>query len=51
LKRAAAHRTIIRGLEHDRVRIQENGLGSNGASDLGEDHFVPVDRWRRFRSR
>ncbi|MBV9557996.1 MAG: TonB-dependent receptor, partial [Pseudolabrys sp.] len=23
--------------------IQENGVGANGASDLGEDHFVPVD--------
>ena len=21
----------------------ENGIGSNGASDLGEDHFVPID--------
>ena len=39
----ASTRPIIRGLDTNRVRIQENGLGSNGASDLGEDHFVPVD--------
>ena len=25
------------------MRIQEDGIGANGASDLGEDHFVPVD--------
>ena len=36
-------RPIIRGLDVNRVRIQENGIGANGASDLGEDHFVPVD--------
>ena len=39
----ASSRPIIRGLDVNRVRIQENGLGANGASDLGEDHFVPVD--------
>jgi len=39
----AASRPIIRGLDVNRVRIQENGIGANGASDLGEDHFVPVD--------
>ena len=36
-------RPIIRGLDVNRVGITENGLGSNGASDLGEDHFVPID--------
>ncbi|RYX88549.1 MAG: TonB-dependent receptor [Bradyrhizobiaceae bacterium] len=36
-------RPIIRGLDVNRVGIVENGIGSNGASDLGEDHFVPVD--------
>lgn len=36
-------RPIIRGLDVNRVRVQENGIGANGASDLGEDHFVPVD--------
>ena len=39
----ASSRPIIRGLDANRVRIQENGTGANGASDLGEDHFVPVD--------
>ncbi len=39
----AASRPIIRGLDVNRVRIQEDGIGANGASDLGEDHFVPVD--------
>ncbi|WP_022720715.1 TonB-dependent receptor [Rhodopseudomonas sp. B29] len=36
-------RPIIRGLDVNRVSIIENGIGSNGASDLGEDHFVPID--------
>ena len=39
----ASSRPIIRGLDVNSVRIQENGIGANGASDLGEDHFVPVD--------
>ncbi len=39
----ASSRPIIRGLDANRVRIQENGIGANGASDLGEDHFVPAD--------
>lgn len=39
----AASRPIIRGLDVNRVRMQEDGIGANGASDLGEDHFVPVD--------
>jgi len=39
----ASSRPIIRGLDANRVRIQEGGIGANGASDLGEDHFVPVD--------
>ena len=39
----ASSRPIMRGLDGNRVRIQENGIGANGASDLGEDHFVPVD--------
>ncbi|ABD08884.1 TonB-dependent receptor [Rhodopseudomonas palustris HaA2] len=38
-----ASRPIIRGLDVNRVNIIENGIGSNGASDLGEDHFVPID--------
>src|SRR5262249_53758128 len=39
----ASSRPIIRGLDVNRVSIVENGVGANGASDLGEDHFVPVD--------
>ena len=39
----AASRPIIRGLDVNRVGITENGVNANGASDLGEDHFVPVD--------
>jgi iron complex outermembrane receptor protein len=39
----ASSRPIIRGLDVNRVRIQEDGIGANGASDLGEDHVVPVD--------
>jgi iron complex outermembrane receptor protein len=39
----ASSRPIIRGLDVNRVGIVENGVGANGASDLGEDHFVPVD--------
>jgi iron complex outermembrane receptor protein len=39
----ASSRPIIRGLDVNRVGIVENGLNAGGASDLGEDHFVPVD--------
>jgi iron complex outermembrane receptor protein len=39
----AASRPIIRGLDVNRVGILENGVNAGGASDLGEDHFVPVD--------
>ncbi len=39
----AASRPIVRGLDNNRVGIAENGLSSGGASDLGEDHFVPID--------
>ncbi len=39
----ASSRPIIRGLDVNRVGILENGTNSNGASDLGEDHFVPID--------
>src|SRR5438105_1318188 len=36
-------RPIVRGLDVNRVGIVENGVGANGASDLGEDHAVPLD--------
>ncbi|MCJ9707337.1 Plug domain-containing protein, partial [Bradyrhizobium sp. SHOUNA76] len=39
----ASSRPIIRGLDVNRVGIVENGTNSSGASDLGEDHFVPID--------
>src|SRR4051812_18050712 len=39
----ASSRPIIRGLDVNRVGIVENGIGAGGVSDLGEDHFVPVN--------
>jgi len=39
----ASSRPIIRGLDVNRVGIVDNGVGGGGASDLGEDHFVPVN--------
>jgi iron complex outermembrane receptor protein len=39
----ASSRPVIRGLDVNRVGILENGTGGGGASDLGEDHFVPID--------
>ncbi|MFE1597599.1 TonB-dependent receptor [Methylobacterium sp. ID0610] len=39
----AASRPIIRGLDTSRVRIQENGVGVQDVSDLGEDHAVPIN--------
>ncbi|TYO62615.1 TonB-dependent receptor [Bradyrhizobium hipponense] len=39
----ASSRPIIRGLDVNRVGIVENGTNAGGASDLGEDHFVPID--------
>ncbi|WP_407157793.1 TonB-dependent receptor [Bradyrhizobium sp. STM 3557] len=39
----ASSRPIIRGLDVNRVGIAENGTSAGGASDLGEDHFVPID--------
>ena len=39
----ASSRPIIRGLDVNRVGILENGSGGGGVSDLGEDHFVPIN--------
>src|SRR5882672_429885 len=39
----ASSRPIIRGLDVNRVGIVENGIGGGGVSDLGEDHFVPIN--------
>ena len=38
----ASSRPIIRGLDVNRVGIVQDGIGGSGASDLGEDHFVPI---------
>ncbi|NNM71311.1 TonB-dependent receptor [Enterovirga aerilata] len=38
-----ASRPIVRGLDNFRVRIQENGIGAQDVSELGEDHGVPLD--------
>src|SRR5438874_3987314 len=39
----ASSRPIIRGLDVNRVGIVQDGIGGSGASDLGEDHFVPIN--------
>jgi iron complex outermembrane receptor protein len=38
-----ANRPIIRGLDNNRVLVQENGIGSHDVSALSEDHAVPID--------
>ncbi len=38
-----ANRPIIRGLDNNRVRVQENGVGTHDVSALSEDHGVPID--------
>ena len=38
-----ASRPIVRGLDNNRVRVQENGIGSHDVSTLSEDHAIPVD--------
>ena len=38
-----ASRPNIRGLDDYRVRVQENGIGSQDASDFSQDHGVPID--------
>ena len=40
---AGANRPIIRGLDNFRVRIQENGIGVQDVSTIGEDHAVPIN--------
>ena len=39
----ASSRPVIRGLDVNRVGIIENGSNAGGVSDLGEDHFVPIN--------
>jgi iron complex outermembrane recepter protein len=40
---AGSSRPIVRGLDNNRVRVQENGISSQDASALSEDHAVPLD--------
>lgn len=40
---AGASRPVIRGLDNNRVLVQENGIGSGDVSSLSEDHGVPID--------
>ncbi|HEY0281520.1 MAG TPA: TonB-dependent receptor [Rhizomicrobium sp.] len=40
---AGASRPIIRGMDSNRVKLVENGLGSSDVSDIGPDHGVPID--------
>lgn len=40
---AGSSRPIIRGLDTNRVRVQENGIDTHDVSALSEDHAVPVD--------
>ena len=40
---AGASRPIIRGMDNNRVRVQENGIAAGGVSALSEDHGVPID--------
>jgi len=38
-----ANRPILRGLDNNRVRIQENGIATGDVSDISEDHAYPID--------
>lgn len=38
-----ADRPIVRGLDGNRLRVQEGGIGTGDVSDISEDHAVPVD--------
>jgi iron complex outermembrane receptor protein len=38
-----ANRPIIRGLDENRIRIQENGISSQDVSAISEDHAFPID--------
>src|SRR5690606_17964484 len=39
---SGASRPIIRGLDNNRVRVQENGIGVGDVSAVSEDHGVPI---------
>ncbi|MEZ0246701.1 MAG: TonB-dependent receptor plug domain-containing protein, partial [Methylophilaceae bacterium] len=38
-----ASRPVIRGLDGDRIRLMQNGIGMIDASSLSPDHAVPLD--------
>jgi iron complex outermembrane receptor protein len=38
-----ANRPILRGLDNNRVRVQENGISTGDVSDISEDHAIPID--------
>lgn len=38
-----ADRPIVRGLDGNRLRVQEGGLGTGDVSDISEDHAIPID--------
>jgi iron complex outermembrane receptor protein len=40
---AGAGRPVIRGMDANRVRMLEDGIGSFDVSDVGPDHGVPLD--------
>ncbi len=40
---AGAGRPVIRGMDANRVRMLEDGIGSFDVSDVGPDHGVPID--------
>ncbi len=40
---AGASRPVIRGMDANRVRTLEDGIGSFDVADIGPDHGVPID--------
>jgi iron complex outermembrane receptor protein len=42
---AGSGRPVIRGMDANRVRTLENGIGSFDVSDVGPDHGVPMEPW------
>jgi iron complex outermembrane receptor protein len=40
---AGASRPVIRGMDANRVKVLEDGVGSSDVSDIGPDHGIPID--------
>jgi iron complex outermembrane receptor protein len=40
---SGASRPVIRGMDANRVKVLEDGLGSSDVSEIGPDHGVPID--------